>query len=137
MIRIKHGTFGYFDGRRVVPVTRADGPQSYDPELEARLVAEGTAEYVDGVTVTTEAELEGRAIALTDPAHEVVIAPHVTVDVTVDGEPAPELEDMTRAELAEYAETLGIRPGKMTKAKLIAAIEEAEQAPALTAAEVE
>ena len=44
---------------------------------------------------------------------------------------------MTRAELAELAESLGIKPGKLTKAKLIAAIAEAEQAPDLSAAEVE
>ena len=126
MIRIVKGTFGYFDGRRVVPVTAADGPQSYDPELEARLVSEGVAEYVG------------------DADHTVTVTPHLTVDVEVDGEPAvedadePALEDMTRAELAELAESYGVKPGKMTKAKLIEAIEEAEgAAPDLAAAEVE
>lgn len=126
MIVITKGTFGYFDGRRVVPVTRADGPQAYDPELEARLVSEGVAEYVGEADYT------------------VTVTPHLTVDVEVDGEPAgenadePALEDMTRAELAELAESYGIRPGKLTKARLIEAIEEAEgAAPDLAAAEVE
>lgn len=125
MIRIVKGTFGYFDGRRVVPVTAADGPQSYDPELEARLVSEGVAEYVGEADYT------------------VTVTPHVEVSVEVEADPEPEadepaLEDMTRAELAELAESYGIRPGKLTKARLIEAIEEAEgAAPDLAAAEVE
>ena len=126
MIRIVKGTFGYFDGRRVVPVTAADGPQSYDPELEARLVSEGVAEYVG------EAD------------HSVTVTPHVDVRVVVEADSEPESEeepalaDMTRAELAELAESYGIKPGKLTKAKLIEAIEEAEgTAPDLAAAEVE
>ena len=128
MIRIVKGTFGYFDGRRVVPVTAADGPQSYDPELEARLVSEGVAEYVAGAAVEAD--------------HRVTVTPHVDVHVEVEADPEPEadepaLEDMTRAELAELAESYGIKPGKLTKAKLVAAIEEAEQAPSLSAAEVE
>ena len=126
MIRIVKGTFGYFDGRRVVPVTFADGPQSYDPELESRLVSEGVAEYVG------EAPAAGPA---PDPEPPPVPAP-VPAAYVAAGEPA--LEDMTRAELAELAESYGIRPGKLTKAKLIAAIEEAEgAAPDLAAAEVE
>lgn len=125
MIVITKGTFGYFDGRRVVPVTRADGPQAYDPELEARLVSEGVAEYVGEADYT------------------VTVTPHLTVDVEVDGEPAgenadePALEDMTRAELADIAEGYGIKAGKLTKAKLIEAIEGAEKAPDLSAAAVE
>ena len=125
MIRIVKGTFGYFDGRRVVPVTAADGPQSYDPELEARLVSEGVAEYVGEADYT------------------VTVTPHVEVSVEVEADPEPEvdepaLEDMTRAELAELAGSYGIKPGKLTKARLIEAIEEAEgAAPDLAAAEVE
>ena len=38
MIQIIAGTFGYYNGRKVVPITNADGPQKFDPELEARLV---------------------------------------------------------------------------------------------------
>lgn len=129
MIRIVKGTFGYFDGRRVVPVTAADGPQAYDPELEARLVSEGVAEYVAGAAAEAD--------------HRVTVTPHLDVHVEVEADPEPEadepaLEDMTRAELAELAESYGIKPGKLTKAKLIEAIEEAEgAAPDLAAAEVE
>ena len=39
MIQIIAGTFGYYNGRKVVPITNADGPQKFDPELEARLVS--------------------------------------------------------------------------------------------------
>lgn len=126
MIRIVKGTFGYFDGRRVVPVTFSDGPQSYDPELEARLVSEGVAEYVaDGAMPGCKAAAE--------PTVETEVD---TEEAEADGEPA--LADMTRAELAELAGSYGIRAGKLTKAKLIAAIEEAEgAAPDLAAAEVE
>lgn len=47
MIQIIAGTFGYYNGKRVIPITRASGPQTFDPELEARLVREGIAEYAD------------------------------------------------------------------------------------------
>lgn len=47
MIQIIAGTFGYFNGRKVIPITNADGPQKFDTELEARLVKEGVAKYVD------------------------------------------------------------------------------------------
>ena len=41
MIQIIAGTFGYYNGRKVVPITNQDGPKQFDPELEARLVKEG------------------------------------------------------------------------------------------------
>ena len=47
MIQITAGTFGYYNGRKVIPITNADGPQKFDPELEARLVKQGVAKYVD------------------------------------------------------------------------------------------
>lgn len=31
MIQIIAGTFGYYNGRKVVPITNADGPQKFDP----------------------------------------------------------------------------------------------------------
>ena len=43
MIQIIKGTFGYYNGRKVIPITEADGPQKFDDELEARLVKEGVA----------------------------------------------------------------------------------------------
>lgn len=49
MIQIITGTFGYYNGRKVIPITNADGPQKFDPELEARLVKKGVAKYVDEI----------------------------------------------------------------------------------------
>lgn len=34
MIQIIKGTFGYYNGRKVIPITEADGPQKFDDELE-------------------------------------------------------------------------------------------------------
>lgn len=50
MIQILAGTFGYYNGRKMTPITCADGPQTLDPELESRLVREGVAKYVDPQT---------------------------------------------------------------------------------------
>lgn len=54
MVQITTGTFGYYNGRKVVPITSADGPQKFDPELEARLVKQGVAKYVDAPAGQTE-----------------------------------------------------------------------------------
>ena len=124
MIRATKHDLLWFDGRRrrtkhVGDVFRAD------PAVEAQWVAEGVAEYVeDAPAESPEPEpATERAAGETDAA---------------DAEPeAPDLADMTRAELAELAEEYGISVGRKTKAQLVAAIEEAEQAPDLTAAEVE
>lgn len=125
MIRITKGKFLWFDGRRRHVMTPDDGAFRADDALEARLVAEGVAEYAGAV-----------APAPGQPEPEPAPEPVAETEDEVDGE-EPDLSDMTRAELAELAESYGIKPGKMTKAKLIAAIGEAEQAPSLAAAEVE
>ena len=55
MIQIIKGTFGYYNGRKVIPITEVDGPQKFDDELEARLVKEGVAKYIgelDGFLVS-------------------------------------------------------------------------------------
>ena len=54
MIQIIAGAFGYYNGRKVVPITNADGPQKFDPELEARLVKKGVAKYVDEKPVSLQ-----------------------------------------------------------------------------------
>lgn len=54
MIQIIAGTFGYYNGRKVVPITNQDGPKQFDPELEARLVKEGVAKYVGAAPAQAE-----------------------------------------------------------------------------------
>ena len=54
MIQIIQGTFGYYNGRKVIPITEADGPQKFDDELEARLVKEGVAKYIGELGETAE-----------------------------------------------------------------------------------
>ena len=116
MIQIIAGTFGYYNGRKVVPITNADGPQKFDPELEARLVKEGVAKYI------------GEQPAAPAPASE----PEQEVESTPEPEnaDAPEYdEDMKLDELKEVAAAYGVDASAMRKkADVIAAIKEAKAA---------
>lgn len=117
MIEIIAGTFGYYNGRKVIPITKEDGPQQFDPELEARLVKQGVAKYVgEQPTAPTPAE---------KPEQEPEAAPE-TGDAPVD----PEYdEDMKLDELKEVAAAYGVDASAMRKkADVIAAIEEAKAA---------
>ena len=117
MIEIIAGTFGYYNGRKVIPITKEDGPQQFDPELEARLVKQGVAKYVgEQPAAPTPAE---------KPEQEPEAAPE-TGDAPVD----PEYdEDMKLDELKEVAATYGVDASAMRKkADVIAAIEEAKAA---------
>ena len=126
MIRATKHDLLWFDGRRRRTKHVGDVFQA-DPRVEAQWVAEGVAEYVDAEPAESpEPEpAPGRAAGETEAA------------AAEPEEDAADLADMTRAELAELAEDYGISVGKKTKAQLVAAIEEAEQAPSLSAAEVE
>ena len=117
MIEIIAGTFGYYNGRKVIPITKEDGPQQFDPELEARLVKQGVAKYVgEQPAAPTPAE---------KPEREPEAAPE-TGDAPVD----PEYdEDMKLDELKEVAAAYGVDASAMRKkADVIAAIEEAKAA---------
>ena len=105
MIQIIKGTFGYYNGRKVIPITEADGPQKFDDELEARLVKEGVAKYIGEQGET------GEQTAPTPAADE-----------------APEYdEDMKLDELKEVAARYGVDASAMRKkADVIAAIEAAK-----------
>lgn len=107
MIQIIKGTFGYYNGRKVIPITEADGPQKFDDELEARLVKEGVAKYIGELGETAEQP----APAPGDDADE-----------------APEYnEDMKLDELKEVATRYGVDASAMRKkADVIAAIEAAK-----------
>lgn len=113
MIRVTKHDILWFDGRRRRTMRPGDVFEA-DRALEARWVSEGVAAYVDGDAPATA------------PA-----------EAAPDAEPTHDLSEMTRAELAEVAEGLGIPVGRKTKAQIVAAIEEAEAAPDLSAAEVE
>ncbi|XCH78326.1 MAG: Rho termination factor N-terminal domain-containing protein [Candidatus Dehalobacter alkaniphilus] len=103
MIKIIAGTFGYFDGRKVVPKTSADAPIELDAALEKRLVDKGVAAYV---TKKAEQPPEG------------------------DGLPAYN-KDMKLAELQEIAKAYGVDASKMkAKAEVVAAIDAAKEAKA-------
>lgn len=117
MIQIIAGTFGYYNGRKVVPITNADGPQKFDPELEARLVKKGVAKYVDVKPVAPAPD--------TKPEQEPEDAP--------EADEAPVLpeydEDMKLDELKEVAAAYGVDASAMRKkADIIDAIEKAKAA---------
>ena len=108
MIQIIAGTFGYYNGRKVVPITNADGPQKFDPELEARLVKKGVAKYVDEKPVAPA------------PAAEPEREPGATSEYD---------EDMKLDELKEVATAYGVDASAMRKkADIIDAIEKAKAA---------
>lgn len=115
MIQIIAGAFGYYNGRKVVPITNADGPQKFDPELEARLVKKGVAKYVDEQPVAPAPASE--------PEREPEGAPEAG-----EAPAAPEYdEDMKLDELKEVAAAYGVDASAMRKkADVIAAIEKAK-----------
>ena len=56
MIKIINGTFGYNDGKRVIPKTPKDKPFECDAKTEKRLVSLGVAIYVNKVETDDEEE---------------------------------------------------------------------------------
>ena len=107
MIQIIKGTFGYYNGRKVIPITEADGPQKFDDELEARLVKEGVAKYIG------------------ETAEQPAPAPGDDASTNTAADEAPEYnEDMKLDELKEVATRYGVDASAMRKkADVIAAIE--------------
>lgn len=111
MIQIIAGTFGYYDGRKVIPLTNESGPKQLDPELEARLVKKGIAKYV-GVEHAQNADVG---------AHDE--------KTDAQAENLPEYnEDMKLEELKNIAAAYGVDAHAMRKkADVIAAIEAAKE----------
>ena len=120
MIQIIKGTFGYYNGRKVIPITEADGPQKFDDELEARLVKEGVAKYIGelGETAEQPAARRFRRRRRRDDADE-------PASTNTAADEAPEYnEDMKLDELKEVAARYGVDASVMRKkADVIAAIE--------------
>lgn len=117
MIQIIAGTFGYYNGRKVVPITNQDGPKQFDPELEARLVKEGVAKYIGELGETAE-----------QPAHAPGDDADEPASTNTAADEAPEYnEDMKLDELKEVAARYGVDASAMRKkADVIAAIEAAK-----------
>lgn len=120
MIQIIAGTFGYYNGRKVVPITNQDGPKQFDPELEARLVKEGVAKYVEDPESTDSAGVP----APQDPDNPDSAA---AGDPEDPADAAEYSEDMKLDELKEIAASYGVDTSAMRKkADVIAAIEAAK-----------
>ena len=120
MIQIIAGTFGYYNGRKVVPITNQDGPKQFDPELEARLVKEGVAKYVEDPESTDSAGVP----APQDPGNPDSAA---AGDPETPADAAEYSEDMKLDELKEIAASYGVDTSAMRKkADVIAAIEAAK-----------
>ena len=117
MIQIIKGTFGYYNGRKVIPITEADGPQKFDDELEARLVKEGVAKYIGELGETAEQPAPAPGDDADEPASTNTAA-----------DEAPEYnEDMKLDELKEVATRYGVDASAMRKkADVIAAIKAAK-----------
>lgn len=111
MIQIIKGTFGYYNGRKVILITEADGPQKFDDELEARLVKEGVAKYIDELGETAEQPTPAPGDDADEPASTDTVTPEYS-------------EDMKLNELKEVATRYGVDASAMRKkADVIAAIE--------------
>ena len=121
MIQIIAGTFGYYNGRKVVPITNQDGPKQFDPELEARLVKEGVAKYVDAAPAQAEDPNTPDPAGANAPQGPG--QPEGGAEPPADGLPEYN-EDMKLDELKEVATRYGVDASAMRKkADVIAAIE--------------
>lgn len=58
MVKIVRGTYGHYDGKKVIPITEKSGPQSFSKEVEARLVKKGVAVYVSDAEISAAKEKE-------------------------------------------------------------------------------
>lgn len=105
MIQIIKGTFGYYNGRKVIPITEADGPQKFDDELEARLVKEGVAKYIGEQSETAEQTAPAPGDDTDEPA---------STNTTADEAPEYD-EDMKLDELKEVAARYGVDASAMRK----------------------
>ena len=113
MIQIIAGTFGYYDGRKIIPLTNESGPKQLDPELEARLVRKGIAKYVGTIEHAHSESVHAQAESGTDEVLKSL----------------PEYnEGMKLEELKSIAVEYGVDASAMRKkAEVIAAIEAAKE----------
>ena len=113
MVQMICGVYGGRNGLK----RPSDGPFSLTPAEEARLVARGVARYV-----LTEKE----AAAAAEPRHAISATDPVPVEDPDEPEPAAEedLMDLTKAQLLEMAQKLGLDARKCrNKSEIVALIE--------------
>ena len=101
MIRIIAGTFGWIGTGRMEAINAKSGPRTLPPDVEARLVAEGIAEYVhDDVS---------KEKTMSKPNAQEELLPGV-----------PTFETMTKAQLASAMDDAGLRrTGTMAKKEMV------------------
>lgn len=124
MIKIIAGTYGYVNKKTgaVEAKDKKAQPFSCDKDEEARLVALGVAEYVEGVNQDEDPDQDpdGKGQDNGD-AHQ-----GDQNDQKSDQKPEKTLADMTKKELTQIATDLGIElPKKATNQDIIEAIEKA------------
>lgn len=134
-IKMISGTFGYWDGSKVVPKTPEDAPFLIDEGRASELVELGIAKFADE-ELKTEEEKEA------DEAAELQLAAELEAEKMVE-DIGVDLEALKVEELKKFAEPYGIEwKAGMKKADLIDAIKAAmnddsldEQAPSFDAAD--
>lgn len=104
MIKIKAGTFGYWNGKFVEPKTSKSEPFEIDPKREEELVAQGIAEYVGEQAPAEDADDDADSAQDPDgddaPAVKIVDDVEITVEI---------LEGMKLDALREFAEPYGVK----------------------------
>lgn len=125
MIKIINGTYGYRDGKRVVPKTAGSPPFSLDPEREKQLVAEGVAEFVEAKEEEKPQEPDkepDKIPADKEPGDNSEDPKEPAADTDED---LPEYnENMKLTELKEIAQAYGVDAEKArSKAEVIAMID--------------
>ena len=115
MIQIIKGTFGYYNGRKVIPITEADGPQKFDDELEARLVKEGVAKYIGELGETAEQPAPAPGDDADEPASTNTAATDGTAfDFTGLFEPMRKYIDASDIAVCEFETPIAQRGGPYT-----------------------
>ena len=137
MIKIIAGTFGYFNGRKKEMITAASGARSFDPKLEARLVSEGIAEYVDApkkavddsVYTSAEKMVDDHIQFISDRLFKEYDEKHGTHTADIDTaelieETVDYNSDMKLAELKAIGEQFGLEVRSFkSKAEVIAVLD--------------
>ncbi len=143
-IRVIAGTIAYKDGRRQRMATCHDGVIVLPPELEARFVKRGVAEYAEEVEQMAADEVtEDAATEAPDEVTEEEADTSEEEQGEQDGKAVPfddgiDYNEMSVSELKAECDARGLayKP-KASKTALVAILEEDDKVPELEAMEVE